>query len=166
MPYEWLPASPNEHRLRAWPYRSLPATGFVWFIGLTSALLSIPLLAVLGSVILWGILPFIVAVIAAVWFALRRNFRDRDILEELSLTTDQTTLVRCNPDHSEQRWQANSHWVRVALYPTGAKVTEYLTLSGDGREVELGAFLTPSERKALANDVRLKLAELRGKTAP
>lgn len=138
--------------------------GFVWFIGLTSALLDIPLLAVLGSVILWALLPFIAAAIAAIWFALRRNARDRDILEELSLTPGHTTLVRRNPDRTVQQWQANSHWVRVAIYPTGAKVTDYLTLSGDGREVELGAFLTPEERKALANEVRSRLANLRGTT--
>ena len=75
-------------------------------------------------------------------------------------------ILRRNPDGSTQSWQANSHWVRITIYPTGGKVTVYLTLSGDGREVELGAFLMPSERKALANDLRLKLAELRGKTAP
>lgn len=166
MPYEWLPASADMSRLRVWPHNSLAASGFVWFIGLTCALLSVPLLAVLGSVVLWALLPFIIAAVAAIWLALRRNSRDRDILEELTLTPDRSTLLRRNPDGSTQSWQANSHWVRITIYPTGGKVTDYLTLSGDGREVELGAFLMPSERKALANDLRLKLAELRGKTAP
>ena len=166
MPYEWLPASADISRLRVWPHNSLATSGFVWFIGLTCALLSVPLLAVLGSVVLWALLPFIVAAVAAIWLALRRNSRDRDILEELTLTPERTTLLRRNPDGSEQGWQANSHWVRVTLYPTGGKVPDYLTLSGDGREVELGAFLMPDERKSLAADLRQRLSDLRTQRTP
>ncbi len=37
----------------------------------------------------------------------------------------------------------------------------YLTLKGEGREVELGAFLTEDERLRLADDLRERLARLR-----
>ena len=119
MPYSWTPSTPNEpDRFRLWPHRSLPATGFVWFIGLTAALLSIPLFAVLGSVVLWARLPFMAAAVTGIWWTLRRNYRDGDILEVLTLDRDRARLARRNPDGSEQIWEANSHWVRVTVYPT------------------------------------------------
>ncbi|WP_245008504.1 DUF2244 domain-containing protein [Paracoccus marcusii] len=40
-----------------WPHRSLPKRGFVWFIGTTATLLLLPILAVLGTQVLWGCCP-------------------------------------------------------------------------------------------------------------
>lgn len=165
MPYRWTETSPQAPKtLLLWPHRSLPARGFAWFIGLTAALLSVPLLAVLGSPILWALLPFLLATVAGIWIALRRNNRDRSVTETLTLTRDTATLVRREPDGTTRTWQANSHWVRVSLYPTGGPVGDYLTLSGERREVELGAFLTPEERKSLAADLRTLLAQARTHT--
>ena len=44
---------------------------------------------------------------------------------------------------------------------TAGRVPQYLTLKGEGREVELGAFLTEDERVALAGEIRKTLALLR-----
>ena len=41
------------------------------------------------------------------------------------------------------------------------RVEKYLTLRGNGREIELGAFLTPGERAALYREIRDALARLR-----
>ena len=57
MPYQWLPPTGETQRLHLWPYRSLPRRGMVWFIGGTAALIAVPLLGVLGSPVLWGLLP-------------------------------------------------------------------------------------------------------------
>lgn len=161
MPYEWLPTDGSERRLRLWPYRSLSARGFVWFVGGTALLISVPLLAVLGTLILWGLLPFIAAAVAGIWWALARSWRDGELTEVLTLAPDRMTLVRRSPDGAEQRWEANPYWVAVLLYPTGGKVPQYLTLKGEGREVELGAFLSEAERIALAGELRQALAALR-----
>ena len=160
MPYEWLPPDASDtangtvRRLHLWPYRSLPQRGFVIFIGLTAGLIALPLLAVLGSPVLWGLLPFVVLAIAGVWWGLRRSYRDGEILEELRLTEDSITLTRHGPRGRVQNWQANPHWVRVILHPAAGPVPNYLTLRGAGREVELGAFLTEAERLRLAGEVR------------
>lgn len=161
MPYEWLPTDGSERRLRLWPYRSLSARGFVWFVGGTALLISVPLFAVLGTLILWGLLPFLAAAVAGIWWALARSWRDGELTEVLTLTRDRIALVRRAPDGAEQRWEANPYWVAVRLYPSGSKVPHYLTLKGEGREVELGAFLSEAERVALANELREALAALR-----
>ena len=60
-----------------------------------------------------------------------------------------------------QDWQANPYWVRVTLHVTGGPVPNYLTLKGDGREVELGAFLSEDERIRLRDDLKTRIAALR-----
>lgn len=161
MPHEWLPPKGNEQRLHLWPHRSLNQRGFVWFIGLTVALVAVPLLATIGSPVLWALLPFLGGAIWAVWFALRKNGRDRDILEELTLAPDLVTLVRHGPGTLRQDWHANPHWVRVLCAPTGGPVPHYLTLSGGPREVELGAFLSEEERLDLRRELAARLSDLR-----
>ena len=164
MPYHWTPATRDTPEcLTLWPYRSLPRRGFVWFIGGTAALLALPLLAVLGSPILWALLPFLLGAVAAIWFALEKSYRDGGIVETLTLTGDLVSLTRSGPK-GQQSWQANTHWVQVSLYPTDGPVPDYLTLRGAGREVELGAFLTPEERKTLASELRQRLRAARGPT--
>ncbi len=160
MPYEWTqnPAEPTAS-LRLWPYRSLPKTGFVWFIGATAALLALPLITQLGTPALWVLLPFLLAAVAAIWIALQHSYNT--VTEDLTLTPNLVTLHRHNPRGPDQDWQANLHWVRAALHATGGPVPHYLTLSGGGREVELGAFLTTDERRELHGLLQRHLTDLR-----
>ena len=157
MPYCWH--SPT--RLTLWPHRSLPARGFALFIGVTAALLAVPLVSQLGSSTLWVLLPFLLAALAAIWFALRKNHRDREILEQLTLSPDTLTLTHRQGRAAPLEWAGNPYWTRPVIYPTGGKVPQYLTLKGSGREVELGAFLTEDERLALKAQLDLALAALR-----
>lgn len=164
MPYEWFSPSGtkatggSETRLHLWPYRSLPKRGFVLFIGITAGLIALPLLMLLGSAVLWGLLPFAVLAVAGVWWGLQRSYRDGEIVEDLRLTPDQISLTRHGPHGRRQDWQANPYWVKVTVHKTGGPVPHYLTLKGNGREVELGAFLTEDERLTLANELNAALA--------
>ncbi len=153
MPYEWLPPTADQQRLHLWPYRSLPRRGMVWFLGGTAVFIAVPLLGLIGSPVLWGLLPFLLATIAGIWWALERSFRDGEIVEDLTLTRDQITLTRHGPRGKRQDWQANPHWVRLTLHATGGPVPQYLTMKGEGREVELGAFLTEEERRRLCAEI-------------
>ena len=160
MPYEWLPPEGNRQRLHLWPHRSLNQTGFVWFVGGTALLIAVPLLTLLGEPVLWGLLPFLLGTIWAIWFALRKNGRDRDIVEDLTLTPTLITLTRHAPRRPRQDWQANPHWVRVDCHATGGPVPQYLTLTGGGRQVEIGAFLSEDERVTLQRELATRLASL------
>lgn len=157
MPYEWLPPKGDESRLHLWPHRSMTQRGFVWFVGATAALIGVPLIGVIGSPVVWALLPFLLATIWAIWFALRKNGRDRDIVEDLHLTPDRVTLSRHGPKGRRVDWEANPYWLRVTLYATGGPVPNYLTLKGEAREVELGAFLSEEERIVLATELQDRL---------
>jgi uncharacterized membrane protein len=165
MPFEWLPPDPtatDTRHLRLWPYRSLPRRGFVWFIGGTSALIALPLVTVLGSPVLWGLLPFLVLAVAGIWLALQRSYRDGEIVEDLTLTSQNVTLIRTGPRNARAEWQANPHWVRVELHETGGPVPQYVTLRGGPRPVEIGSFLSEEERVKLSAELRAAFADHQG----
>lgn len=176
MPYEWLEdiqGAPDQSgallqgsqrplaHLRLWPFRSLSRRGFVRFIAVTAALLAVPLIPLVGSPVLWGILPFLLLAIWGIWAALSRSYRDGEITEDLILWPDRITLTRQGPGLRRQSWEANPHWVTVMLHEKGGPVPQYLTLRGAGREVELGAFLSEDERLALRAEMRQRLDDLR-----
>ena len=162
MPYQWTQPRTADTlwHLRLWPHRSLPPAGFVTFVGITSALLLVPLIAVLGSPVLWGLLPFLVGTVWLIWHFLQRSYTDGSLREDLELCPDRLKLIRTNPRGAIQSWQANPYWVRVELHATGGPVDNYVTLSGSGRAVELGAFLSPDERAELYRDLSDRLHRL------
>ncbi len=161
MPYQWLPQTdPGVTKLRLWPHRSLSRRGFVAFIAVTAAMLTLPLMTQLGTGGLWVILAFMTAVLGGLWFALQHSFRTGSVTEDLTLTRDLISLHRHNPSAPAQDWQANPNWVRTTLHPTGGPVMNYLTLSGNQREVELGAFLQPDERQQIHDRLQYLLSTL------
>lgn len=131
------------------PYKSLTPEGFVWFIGLTAALISVPLLSILGTSVFWALLPFTIAAVWGVWAALKRSWRDMELYEDVTVWNDLIRVERHDPRRSPRNWEANPYWVRASLHPKGGPVPNYLTLKGGAREIELGAFLTPLERVEL-----------------
>jgi uncharacterized membrane protein len=149
------------YSITLWPHRSLPRTGFVWFIGATALLISIPAITLIGTPELWGVLPFLVLAVAAIYLALQRNYRDRKIVERLTIWPDRMTLVRQGPRGKRAEWAANPYWVTATLHATAGPVPNYLTLRGGDREVEVGAFLSEPERIALHFEIAKILAALR-----
>ncbi len=158
MPYSWSEVSKDTRRLHLTPHSALSRSGFAWFIGVTAALIVMPLMSVIATPVFWGLLPFLLIALSAIWFALKRSWSDRAITEELTLSPDRITLTRKGPRNRIQAWEANPYWITVHLHPKAGPVEDYLTLRGAPREVELGAFLTPEERRRLASDLRQALA--------
>lgn len=155
MPYRWTSsaASTAAMRLDLWPHRSLPRRGFAGFILISAAMVAMPLLALLGTVLLWGLLPFLVLAIGGMWWALQHSYASGRIHEALTIDPDEVHLTRTNPGGDVQEWDCNSYWAQVAMHPTGGPVAHYITLKGQGREVEIGAFLSEDERKALYGEL-------------
>jgi uncharacterized membrane protein len=162
MPYTITHPAPLHWRLRLWPHNALGARGFAWVIAISGTALALPLIAVLGHAVLWGLLPFAALVLWGLWAAIRRNWRDRSVVEEMDLARGEVRLRRAEPQGRVQEWRAQPRWIGLHLAPEGGPVAHYLTLTGGNRPVELGAFLTPEERIALHADLARILAELRG----
>ena len=175
MPYEWVqriegapersgaPSPSEEAVLHLWPYRSLPRRGFAWVIGIMAAFMALPLIEVLGTPVLWGLLPFALLAGGGLWLALRRSYDDGRLIEELRLSPGRLLLSRHNPRAPRQDWEANPYWVTLHLHPNEGPVPNYLTLKGAGREVELGAFLTAAERVRLHGELSEALARVRAR---
>lgn len=145
--------------LTLWPNRSLSRNGSSWLLGIAAAGLLLPLAALAGNNrAAWGMLPFLLAAFVALWLALRRSYADGRLSEEVRLWPDLITVVRRDPKGQIRRWHANPFWVRLTL--RDAHVEKYLTLQGNGREIELGAFLSPWERETLYADLGAALRRL------
>lgn len=154
MPYRWItPQSDPVQKLKLWPHESLPAKGMAAFVLTTFTLILIPTMPLLGSPILWGLLPFLMLAVWGIYFALQKNHKSRQITEILTLNDEEARLVRTNPKGDTQEWDCNRYWTQVTKYDDDGPVPHYVTLKGKGREVEIGAFLSEEERIALYDDL-------------
>lgn len=164
MPHEWHDHIDRDgqpvRRLVIWRHRSLTPRGFAWAIGGAAAALVLPLLALVGSAVMWGLLPFAAGVVWALWYAMQYAWRRGGTVEELALRPDRLHVTRRDPGRASRVWQANPFWVRLTL--RDQPVEAYLTLTdGGAREIELGAFLTPDERRQLHDELGRALAAMR-----
>ncbi|MEO0750883.1 MAG: DUF2244 domain-containing protein [Pseudomonadota bacterium] len=169
MPYEWSSSdgAPDAMQtLHLWPHRSLPRRGFAGFILITAALISVPLFPLLGTVVLWGVLPFLMLAVGGVWFALERSYRDGRLHEELTISVREIHLTRTSPNGRLQEWECESYWARAQMHETGGPVPNYVTLSGKGREVEIGAFLSEDERVTLFEELTEMLVKIAKRGSP
>jgi uncharacterized membrane protein len=143
---------PPRYQVTLWPHRSLSLRGFRGVLIITAIGLAIPLFPFLGTPVGWGLLPFLLAALIALYASIKASYRSGRLTEVLCIWDDLITLTRTDPKGRRQCWHANPFWVTVHLHKN-AKIENYLTLKGNGREVELGAFLSPEERESLYEEV-------------
>lgn len=151
MPYTWSkhpPCDPPVH-LELTAHKSLPPTGFVLFFAITALLMAIPVIGLLGTIYLWVILGYLALTFGAVWLALRHSWRRADVRENIQITSDNITLTHHRPGKPAMVWEENPYWTKPELHHDSGPVVNYITLSGRGRTVELGSFLSQDERKML-----------------
>lgn len=143
-----------------WRHRSLTPRGFVWVIGTAAAALLMPLLAVLGRTAMWGLLPFAGLALWGLWHGVQHGWKNGGTREEIELSRDRMSVTRHDPGRPVRRWQGNPYWARLSI-SAGGPVEDYLILSHGDRMIELGAFLSPPERRALRDELSAALAALR-----
>ncbi|MEO1284657.1 MAG: DUF2244 domain-containing protein [Pseudomonadota bacterium] len=166
MPYQWsLSDTPSEpvHTLHLWPHRSLSRRGFAGFILITSVMISVPLYPLLGTVVLWGVLPFLMLSVGGVWCAIEKSYRDGRLYEELTIDANEIHLTRTSPNGRLQQWECESYWAKANMHESGGPVPHYVTLCGKGREVEIGAFLSEDERVSLFDELSDRLVNASGR---
>ena len=149
--------------IELWPYNSLKPNGFVFFLSATFALIALPLFNMLGTKAFWGLFPFLFITLMGIWFALRKSLRDRQIIEQLTLYKEELVLIRQDPNGEQKEWVCSPYWAKLTIYDKEGPVPNYITLRGNGREVELGSFLGEEERKELFGEVNDMLNKLNSK---
>ncbi|WP_170475700.1 DUF2244 domain-containing protein [Ruegeria arenilitoris] len=157
MPYQWKDNTDGAQELRLWAHNSLPPRGAMGVVLALFVFGLIPLFAVLGSVLLWGLLPFMLVTVLGLWLAFEMNYKSRDVTEILTLSDTQAHLVHHSPRKGDLEWSCNRYWTRPEMHAHGGPVPNYITLTGEGRQVEIGSFLSEEERVALYEDLVQKL---------
>lgn len=158
MPYEWQTAPDAAlQQMRLWPHQSLPAKGFAAFVLATFTMILIPTMTLLGTVLLWGMLPFVLMAVGGIYLALQSNYKSRQIEEVLTLDGTNARLTHRTPKGEVKEWQCNRYWTQVLKYESDGPVPQYITLRGECREVEIGSFLSEEERVELFDDLQRSL---------
>jgi uncharacterized membrane protein len=124
------------------------------FIVLIWAFMLIPMIPLIGTGPFWGILPFFLITLFLLYALMKKNYKDGSLVEELSIWSDLIVVRRTEPNNSIKHWEANPYWSTIHLYDDEGPVEKYLTLKGNGREIELGSFLSPDERKSLHRELK------------
>ena len=151
-------ADPPVYQVTLWPHRSLSPEGRRTVLMIVAGGLCVPLMPAFGTPVFWGLLPFCVAALTLLWLGFRRSAFDGTLTEEFRLWRDEVRVERREPQGRVLRWRAQPYRLRLRLHPEGAKVENYLTLKGEGREIELGSFLSPEERLKLKAEIEAALA--------
>ncbi len=152
-------ADPPLYRAELWPHRALQRSGLRIVMIVAALGFALPLAAVAGSLAFWGLLPFCLGGLWILWAGLAVSTREGELVEELFLWRDEIRVERREPRGRILRWQAFPGFV-VANLRTDGPVPDYLTLTGGGREIELGTFLTAAERVALKSEIERHLARI------
>mgnify|MGYP001162273587 FL=1 len=136
--------------LTIWPHRSCTRRTFHLVIVLIAFVLLMPPLVFLELKFAFHILPFSLISVSLLYVFCEKNFKDSQLNETLKIFPERIVLHRSEPTGEIKKWSADPFWTRVCLHNKGP-IENYLTLRGNGREVEVGSFLTPMERKDLNN---------------
>lgn len=144
--------------LTLWPHRSLPPRHLVGVVALVLVGFSLPMAGLVGGGAFWVVAAFDAATLGLLVGLICLTYRSGRVTERLDLWPDRLRIERVEPDGRRRVWEANPYWVRVSLHDT-PRIANYLVLSASGRQVELGAFLSPDERVALAQALRAGLAD-------
>ena len=115
-------------------------------MGMTFAAMMIPVIPFIGTKTVYAILPFSLGTMVLLIISIISNYQAGNLYEIVKIWPNLIEVKRYETNGKRSEWKANPHWTKVTLYAESQKIENYLTLSGNGREIEVGAFLAPSER--------------------
>jgi uncharacterized membrane protein len=141
------------------PHRSLSPRGFLVLMG-TLSLISFAGGLFFFLVGAWPVVGFLGLDVLLVYIAFRINYRRARMYETLHLTREALTVRRVDHRGGETHWRFAPTWLQVLLDDPPARGSR-LTLRSHGRSLAIGGFLTPEERRGLADALRAALAEAR-----
>lgn len=146
-----------------YPHRSLPPRGFFLLMLVLGA---VSFAAGVSFVLIgaWPVFGYFGLDVLLVYLAFRSNYRSARMHEWVRLTEDTLTVERVGVGGERRRWQFQPYWLRVVLEEHDQ--TSRLVLTSHGRELVVGGFLAPAERKTLATALKEALHRWRRHIGP
>lgn len=152
-------AAPALFHVQLRPHCSLSPRGFrILMAAVTVAFSVVGIVFFIAGA--WPVIGFCGLEVLLIWACFKINFRSLDRYETILLTDDELELRRVAPDGAVDRVALQPNWLKVVLEeePSGAN---RLLLRSHGREVAVGAFLSPDERIDLARALESALRRQR-----
>jgi uncharacterized membrane protein len=158
-----LEASPVFFEAVLYPHRSLPPQGFLL---LMLVLGGVSFAAGMSFVLIgaWPIVGYFGLDVLLVYLAFRASYRSARMHEWVRLTEESLTVERVGVGGERRRWQFQPYWLRVVLEEH--EHSNRLILTSHGRELVVGGFLAPAERKTFAGALKDALHRWRGHIGP
>jgi uncharacterized membrane protein len=156
-------ADPLEERIfatRLSPHRSMTPRAFYFFIVafcVAQLFFALPFL-ILGA---WPIAGFMGLDALALYIAFRISFRDARAYETLDVTPLELIFAKVGAGGRRREWRFNPSWVRLEQQAHEEFGTLSVSLVSRGEKLEIGAFLGPEQKAALARDLSRALATAR-----
>lgn len=144
------------------PYRSLGPFGFRLFIGVL-VLINLVFAIVMISQGAWPVAGFLGLDVLAIYVAFQLNYEQARAFERVTIVGDTLTVERVDKNGARTEWSFPAFWVSVWVDEDELKTT--VTLRSHGRALEVGAHLSPFERKDFAEALRKALREAKASPA-
>ena len=141
------------------PYRSLNAFGFRLIMAvLIAANVAFAMLMIsLGA---WPVTGFLGLDMLGVYLAFRWSFRQTAAYERITIADNALIVAQVDMRGRWREWRCPSYWASVAL-DEDADDRGVLTVGSHGTRIQIGHFLHPDERTALARELRQALLRAR-----
>ena len=142
------------------PHNSLDERSSLKLVICFAVGMTLPIIPFGNTYLFIGIAPFYAITWVLFYTLLLSNFRSRKYFETIRIWPNLIEINRYENNGSKKSWTANPFWTKIKLYPANQKVENYLTLTGNGREIEIGAFLAPSERLKLKQKIETTISNI------
>lgn len=133
------------------PYRSLGPRGFAILIGAV-ALGNLGAGLAFWLIGAWPVFAFCGLDVLLVWLAFRFSYRQQRAREFIRLDDSALEVRRVDIQGREKVWRLQPYWLRVEC--DAEDESAHLRIWSHGRALTLGAFLSPDERRHLADGLR------------
>ncbi len=145
----------------AWlrPNASLSPRGFKRVM-IAFSLFALSLGLLFFSIGAWPIVGFLGLDILLVYGLLKLNYRRAHRYERLRLTESGLTVERVKPGAAREKLDIEPTWLQINMDDPPEHESQ-LILRSHGKEIKVGAFLTPEERLEVAQALRTALAAWR-----
>ncbi|GGF33315.1 membrane protein [Aliidongia dinghuensis] len=133
------------------PHRSLTPWGFLL---LMLAMAGVSFVTGIAFVRMgaWPVTGFFVLDLLLLYGAFRLSYRAARVSETIRLVGDDVTVERVGVRGEVRRWRFQAFWLRIKLIEIDGRASR-LVLTSHGRELAVGSFLSPDERRRLAGEL-------------